>query len=674
MSVRILLFAAFALVALASPSFAQKPMPSQPQIGRFGFDTAGMDSTIKPGDDFAGYANGRWERSVEIPADRPAYGMFEMLDDLSRARSRDILETAARTPGTKIGDFYASFMDEAAADAMGIRPIAPWLAAIKQAPDASALAGRMGALLRAGVRAPFSIDIDQDDGAPDSYIVKSFQSGLGLPDRDYFLRDDPKLAAIRTAYAAYLTSLFTLAGEPDAAARAAGVFDFEKQLAMAQWSRIESRDVDKTYNKWARADFARNAPGFDWTPFFAAAGVDRQSVILVAQPSAFAGSARVIATTPLAVLRDYVLIRTIDAYAPFLSKPFVDAQFGFSRTTLGGIPLNEPRWKRGVSLVSGEMGQAVGEVYVARYFPPAAKAAADRLVHNIIAAMADRLRALDWMAPETKQKALIKLASFRPKIGYPDTWRDYSALVVRRDDLVGNVRRGNEFEWQRNLDKLGKPVDRGEWFMTPMAINAYATPTMNEVVFPAAILQPPFFDPNADPAVNYGAIGAVIGHELSHHFDDQGRKYDASGKLSDWWTPDDVRRFTARTDALVRQYDGYEPLPGQHVQGALTLGENIADLAGLTVAHDAYHRALGDKPAAVIDGLTGDQRFYLGWAQIWRSKYREPHLRRLLLSDPHSPKPYRILEARNLDPWYEAFAVKPGDKLYLAPAERVRIW
>ncbi len=667
-------FLVAALAVLSLPSLAETPAAGNPQIGSFGFDTAGMDAAIKPGDDYAGYANGGWVKSVEIPADRPSWRMFDMLDELSRTRSREILEDAAKTPGSKIGDFYASFMNEGAAETKAIAPIAPWLTAIGRSADASAVAARMGELLRAGVRTPFSIDVDQDDKAPDRYITKVSQSGLGLPDRDYFLKDDPKLAAIRTAYAAYLARLLTLAGEPDGAARAARLFDFEKQLATVQWSRIESRDADKTYNKWARADFARNAPGFDWTAFLTAAGLDQQPMFLVAQPSAFAGSAKAIAATPLAVLRDYLLVRTIDAYAPYLSKPLVDAQFGFARTTLGGIPENEPRWKRGVSLVSSEIGEAVGQIYVAKYFPPSAKLAADRLVQNIIAAMGDRLRALDWMAPATKQKALVKLAAFRPRIGYPDKWRDYSALVVRRDDLVGNVRRAEEFEWRRNLAKLGKPVDRGEWFMTPMMINAYANPTMNEIVFPAAILQPPFFDPNADAAVNYGAIGAVIGHELSHHFDDQGRKYDASGRLTEWWTVEDVKRFKARTDRLVQQYDGYEPILGQHIQGALTLGENIADLAGLTVAHDAWRRSLGGKPVPAIGGFSGEQRFYLGWAQVWRSKYREPHLRRLLLSDPHSPQPYRVLEARNLDPWYQAFGVKPGDKLYLAPADRVRIW
>jgi putative endopeptidase len=663
-----------AVIGLLPPVLAQSAASDRPEIGSFGFDAAGMDRAARPGDDFFGYANGGWTNTVEIPADRASWRMFDQLDELSKARTREILEDAARTPGSRIGDFYASFMDERAAEAKGIAPIAPWLDAIRRSPDAAAIASRMGALLRLGIRAPFRIDIDQDDKAPDAYIAKASQSGLGLPDRDYFLKDDAKLAAIRTAYAAYLARLLTLAGEGDAAARAARIFDFEKQLATVQWSRIDSRDADKIYNKWARADFARKAPGFDWSAFLGAAGVDRQQTFLVAQPSAFAGSAGIIAATPLPVLKDYMLVRTIDAYAPYLSKPLVDAQFAFSRTTLGGVPENEPRWKRGVSLVSSEIGEAVGQIYVARHFPPAAKREADKLVRNIIAAMGDRLRALDWMAPATKQKALAKLAAFRPKIGYPETWRDYSALVIKRDDLVGNVSRAEDFEWRRNLAKLGKPVDRGEWFMTPMTINAYANPTMNEIVFPAAILQPPFFDPNADPAINYGAIGAVIGHELSHHFDDQGRKYDASGRLTEWWTAEDVTRFKARTDKLVRQYDAYEPIPGQHIQGALTLGENIADLAGLTLTHDAWRRALGGKPAPVIDGFTGEQRFYLGWAQIWRSKYREPYLRRLLLTDPHSPQPYRVLEARNLDPWYQAFGVKPGDKLYLPPAERVRIW
>ncbi|HET8613726.1 MAG TPA: M13 family metallopeptidase, partial [Sphingomonas sp.] len=563
---------------------------------------------------------------------------------------------------------------EAAADKKGIAPIKPWLAEIAAVKDKPALAAELAKLGRMGVPDLFTTYIAPDDKNPSAYIAQFAQGGLGLPDRDYYLKDDPKLAKIRTEYVAYLARLFTLAGEPNAQARAQAVYDFEHRIAEIHWNRIDSRDADKTYNKWTRADFDAKAPGFPWKEYLTGLGLDSQPDFLVAQPSAYTGEAKAFADTPLAVLKDYLLLHTIDDYARYLSKPFVDARFAFKGTVLSGVPENQPRWKRGVTLVSNEMGEAIGRIYVQRYFPPEAKAAADALVHNIIAAFGARIRNLTWMAPETKQKALEKLAAFRPMIGYPDKWRDYSKLVIQPGDLVGNIARAEEFEFQRNLNKLGKPVDKGEWQMTPMEINAYADFQMNEIVFPAAILQPPFFDPKADPAINYGGIGAVIGHELSHHFDDQGRKYDLTGKLTDWWTPADVKRFTAFTDALTKQYDAYEPIPGQHVQGGLTLGENMADLAGLTVSHDAYHLSLGGKAAPVLDGFTGDQRFYLGWAQVWRIKYREPALRQQLLTDPHAPGPQRVDEVRNMDPWYKAFDVKPGEKLYLAPDARVKVW
>ena len=645
-----------------------------PRIGTFGFDMAGRDTTVAPGDDFYDFASGTWDRTTAIPADRARYGMFEQLQDLSLERTRIILDEAARQPGSKIGDYYASFMDEAAANAKGATPVRPWLAAIKAAKDRTALIVEMAKLQRQGVGGLFGVGVQQDDKAPDVYVVGMYQAGLGLPDRDYYLKDDAKLAAARTAYQAYLAKMLTLAGEADAEARAAAVFAFEKALATAHWTRIESRDADKTYNKIAFADLAKQAPSFPWRQYATGLGVAGEQSFLVAQPSAVAGEAKAFAEAPLPVLRDYVMLRTLRAYAPYLSSDFDRTNFAFYGTTLGGTPEQQPRWKRGVNTVSTGMGEEIGKTYVARYFPPEAKAAADDLVRNVIAAMGERLDKLAWMAPETKVKARAKLAAFTPKIGYPEMWRDYSALTIRRDDLVGNVARASAFDYQRDLNKLGKPIDRGEWFMTPMTINAYANPTMNEIAFPAAILQPPFFDPKADPAVNYGGIGAVIGHEISHHFDDQGRKYDAGGKLADWWTPKDVSQFKAFTDALIAQYDAYEPLPGQHIQGGLTLGENIADLAGLTVAIDAYHKSLGGKPAPVIDGVTGDQRFYYGWAQVWRAKSREPQLQQQLLSDPHSPGHYRTLTVRNLDPWYAAFAVKPGGKTYLAPQARIRIW
>ncbi len=647
---------------------------TKPQIGDFGFDMAGRDTSVTPGTDFFDYANGGWVKATAIPADRSSYGMFHVLQDLSLARTRTILDAATVKRGDKVGDFYASFMDEAAVNSRGAAPVKPWLASLKATTDKTALVAQIAKLQRQGVGGLVGVGVQQDDKDPTTYVVSFGQSGLGLPDRDYYLKDDAKLATIRTAYQAYLTQMLTLAGEPNAAARAAAVFAMEKGLATAHWTRIESRDADKTYNKWTAAEFAAKAPGFPWSQYMSAMGVTGRPFYLVAQPSALTGEAKVFAQTPVNVLQDYAMLKVLRAYAPYLSSNFDKANFAFYGTTLSGTPEQQVRWKRGVSTVSGAMGEAIGQQYVAKYFPPASKAAADDLVKNVIAAMGERLKNLEWMAPETKTKALAKLAAFTPKIGYPDKWRDYSALQIQRGDLVGNVARANAFDYDRDLKKLGQPIDRGEWFMTPMTINAYANPTMNEVVFPAAILQAPFFDPKADPAVNYGGIGAVIGHEISHHFDDQGRKYDLNGKLTDWWTAQDVARFKVFTDALVKQYDAYEPLPGQHIQGGLTLGENIADLAGLTVAYDAYHKSLGGKPAPVIDGTTGDQRFYYGWAGVWRTKFRDPALQQTLLSDPHSPGHQRVLTVRNLDPWYAAFGAKPGEASYLAPADRVRIW
>lgn len=665
---------------LAAPALAQQAVPGAPTYGAFGFDTAGMDRQVKPGADFYDYANGGWEKATDIPADRASYGMFHKLQDLSLERTRAILEEAAKTPGSRIGDYYAAFMDERAVDAKGAAPIAPWLARIAAARDKTALVALMADYRRSGVENPFysfdpfGSDVSPDDKNPGAYIYRLGQGGLGLPDRDYYLKPDAKLVEARTAYARYLAQLFTLAGLDRPAERAQGVMAFEMKLAAAQWAKADSRDADKTYNKWAVADFAGKAPGFDWTAYLAGIGVAGQPAVLVAQPSAFAGSAKAWGETPLAVLKDYVAAHTLDAFAPYLSKPFVDARFAFRGVALTGQPQNQPRWKRAVTATNAALGMEVGKTYVARHFPPESKAAADTLVHNIIAAYGERLKTVPWMAPETRAKALEKLAAFKPMIGYPDTWRDYSALAVKRDDLLGNVARGRAFETQRQLAKLGKPVDRTEWGMDPMTINAYADPVMNVIVFPAAILQPPFFDAKADPAINYGGIGAVIGHELSHHFDDQGRKYDKTGRLTDWWTPQDVQRFTGYTDALVAQYDAYEPLPGQHVQGRLTLGENMADDAGLTVALQAYTISLGGKPAPVLGGFTGPQRFYLGWAQVWREKDREPALRRQLLTDPHAPARTRVYEVRNQDAWYDAFGVKPGDALYLPKDKRVQVW
>lgn len=481
------------------------------------------------------------------------------------------------------------------------------------------------------------------------------------------------MAAIRTAYAGYLEKMLILAGESNAAQRAAALMAFETEIAKVHWTQVESRDADKTYNKMTLAQLQSAAPGFDFAGYFAVNAMKPQS-LLVAQPSAITSTAALVAKAPLQVLKDALLIRSLHSYADYLPDTLAETDFAFYGTTLSGTPEREPRWKRGVNFVTGALGEEVGKTYVAEYFPPETKAAMDVLVTNVITAMSRRIEGLGWMSTEAKGRAHKKLAAFTPKIGYPDRWRDYSGLSVKANDLLGNAMRSNQFDYDYNIGKLGKPIYRWEWQMTPMEINAYADFGMVEIVFPAAILQPPFFDPHADPAVNYGAIGSVIGHELSHHFDDQGSKYDETGKLSQWWTDKDVASFKALTEKLVKQYDAYAPFPGAQVKGAFTLGENMGDLAGLAVALDAYHASLGGKAAPVINGVTGDQRFFLGWAQVWRRNYREPNLRQRLVTDPHSPSQYRADIVRNFDSWYDAFKPSPGSKLYLKPADRVKVW
>ncbi len=671
---------ATALAAVLSFNAFAAESVATPAIGTWGFDEAGMDRAVKPGDDFVAFGGGTYLKALEIPADRSNYGMFTKLRDLSQERTRRIIEAAAASSGgpgsasQKVGDYYASFMDEAAIEAKGLAPLKSELDAIAAISSKAELARAFGLAMRSYGAGPFQHFVNQDEKAPDQYILYLFQGGLGLPDRDYYLVDNPKFVETRSKYVEHAARMLTLVGVTDADAKARAIYDLELAFARVHWSRVDSRDSDKTYNKWERADFASKAPGFDWAAFFDAAGVGAQPAFIVAQPSSIAGMAKVMADAPLAVLKDWYTLHTLKDAAPLLSKAFVDENFAFNGTVLSGVPENQPRWKRGVDAVGSAMGEAVGELYVAEYFPPEAKAKADAMVKNIIAAMDERLAKLSWMTPETKAKARAKLASFTPKIGYPDKWIDYSALEVVRGDAYGNARRAAEFEYNRNLAKFGRPIDRAEWFMTPQTVNAYANPTMNEIVFPAAILQPPFFDPNADPAVNYGGIGAVIGHEIVHHFDDQGRKYDPTGKLTDWWTETDVKNFKALTDKVVAQYGAYEPLPGAKVNGELTLGENIADIAGLVVAYEAYQKSLGGKPAPVINGWTGDQRFFLGYSQIWRQKYRDAQLQQQLATDPHTPGHFRPRAVRNLDAWYAAFGVKAGEVLYLPPDGRIRIW
>jgi putative endopeptidase len=658
-----------AAVAEAGPAPAPKP-----KYGTFGFDTAGMDKSIAPGNDFYGFANGTWAKSTPIPSDKSNYGMFTVLDDLSRERTRQIIEEQAKDPNSRIGAAYASYMDEAAVEAKGLAPFNPWLDQIRGLKSRAGLADLYADAVKLQIGTPFGGFVGQDDKSPDQYILQFYQAGLGMPDRDYYLSKEPKLAETKAKYLQHLTNVLTLAGEANPAARAKAILAFEDKIAAASWTRIESRDATKTYNKFTLDQFAKSAPGFDFRELIRASGAQGVDSLLVAQPSAVRKIAALVGNTPIGVLKDQLLVRSLDAYAPYLPSSFDKENFAFYGTTLSGTPEQEARWKRAVNFTVGALGDDVSKLYVARFFPPETKAAADKLVHNIIAAMDRRIDKLDWMSADTKVKAHAKLAAFTPKIGYPSQWRDMSGLAIDRSDLLGNAMRSNQFDYAYNLGKLGKPIYKWEWGMTPMTINAYANFGMVEIVFPAAILQPPFFDPNADDAVNYGGIGAVIGHELSHHFDDQGAKYDKSGRLSDWWTPDDVKAFQSRLDKLGAQYDAYEPLPGMHVQGKLTMGENVADLAGLTVAHDAYIASLNGAPPPVIDGMSADQRFYLGWAQVWRRNYREANLRQRLLTDPHAPSEYRTDIVRNMDPWYPAFEVKPGQKLYLAPEERVRIW
>lgn len=656
---------------LEQPAPTPTPEAPKPAFGTYGFDTAGMDRSIAPGDDFYGYANGTWAKNTPIPADKSNYGAFNLLSDLSQERTQAILKEAQGDPNSKIGVAYSTYLDTATIDAKGLAPIQPWLDTIKGVSSKAGLPALYAQANRNGVAVPFRAGVGQDDKEPEVYALFMSQGGLGLPTREYYI--DPKLASAKAAYLKHLTNVLTLAGEANAAARAAAIVAFETKVAGVHWTNVQNRDSNKTYNKMAVAALRRSAPGFDFAGYFAGIGTPVDTVI-VGQPSAITGIARLVAATPLGVLKDQLLVRSLDSFADVLPSAFDKENFAFFGTVLSGTPEQEERWKRAVDFTTGALSDEVSKIYVAKYFPPETKAAADAMVKNIIAAMDTRIDQLDWMAPETKVKAHAKLAAFTPKIGYPDRWRDYSSLRIVAGDAFGNNLRANNWAHEENVSHLGKPLQRWEWGMTPMTVNAYANPGMVEIVFPAAILQPPFFDPHADAAVNYGGIGAVIGHELSHHFDDQGANYDMHGRLTDWWTPADVKAFKARTDALVAQYDKYEPLPGRHVQGALTLGENVADLAGLTVAYDAYKKSLGGVPAPEIDGTTGDQRFYLGWAQVWRRNYREKTLEQRLLTDPHSPSQQRAWVVRNLDPWYGAFAPQPGSKLFLTPEQRVRIW
>jgi putative endopeptidase len=673
-------------LVLAGCTMSAPPPPPAPKatIGAWGIDLDNMDPAVKPGDDFFAYVNGNWVKKAEIPPDRASTGSFQNLQVLSEQRMRAIVNDLEAQPydrlsqeERKLRDFYDAFMDEKQIEERGLSPVEADLAAIAALKTRKDVARVMGSV-RMGTYSIFDVYIGIDDKHPNAYSVDISASGLGLPSRDYYLLDDKGLVAARNAYQTYLARMLTLAGVQDAQARAAAVFKLETEIARAHWKNEDRRDRDKTYNPMSYAELKALAPKFPWDAYFAAIGIpldNGRRQVVVAEKSAFPKLAGIFAATPVPVWRDYLTIHYLHVHSAFLPKRFDETDFAFYGTVLGGRTQQFERETRGARLLDDTLGEALGKLYVARYFPPETKQKAERLVANLLKAYEQDIQTLDWMSEATKQKALEKMRLFKARIGYPDIWRDYSAFVVKRDDLIGNIQRGNVFEWERRLRRLDGPVDRSEWGMTPPTVNAYYSPSFNFITFPAAILQPPFFDPNADDAVNYGGIGAVIAHEISHGFDDQGSKYDGTGALANWWTPDDRRNFDARTAMLVAQYDAYDPLPGEFIRGKATLGENIADMAGLSIALKAYHISLGGKPAPVLDGFTGDQRFFMSLAQIWRTKFRESDLRNRIHSDFHSPGPYRVLGmTRNIDAWYDAFGVKPGDKYYLAPEQRVRLW
>ncbi|HEX5059296.1 MAG TPA: M13 family metallopeptidase [Kofleriaceae bacterium] len=671
---------------LVVPTPGNPPAPQKggaPEIGTWGFDLKGMNTKLAPGASFYNYSNGTWLETTPIPEDKSNYGTFGILSDKSDERTKEIIVNAKGKPGSeakKIADYYASFMDEAGIEKKGIAPIKGELAKIKAVKSAKELVPLFGYFARHFRTSPFPTIVGQDDKAPETHIANIGQGGLGLPDRDMYDAKNAQFEPLREGYKKYIAAMLTLAGEKDAEKRAADIYALEEKIAATHWTRIENRDPQKTYNKLTIDELQKTAPDIDWKAWLKATGLEKVKEVNVNQPSAIAGTAKLVASEPIGVWKDYLTVIMLGEAAPYLPKAFVDTHFEMYGKTLSGTPQIKDRWKRGVDQITGTMGEAVGKLYVEKYFTPATKAQADQLVKNLLTAMGQRLDALAWMGPETKTKAKAKLATYNPKIGYPKKWRDYSKLTIKAGDAFGNADRASAFEYDRRLAKLGKPVDRDEWGMTPMTVNAYYNPALNEIVFPAAILQPPFFDPNADDGVNYGGIGAVIGHEISHGFDDQGSQYDATGKLENWWTKDDETKFKAATAQLVAQYNTYCPFPAaggkpaQCVKGELTLGENIADLAGLTIAYQAYKLSLNGKDAPVIDGLSGDQRFFLGWAQAWRRLYRDQELMQRLVTDPHSPSEFRTSVVRNLDAWYDAFKIQPGDKLYLAPNKRVRIW
>ena len=671
-----------------APAAAPAEVVEKPAVGMFGFDAAGMDHAVQPGQDFFDFVNGNWVKTTEIPADRSSVSTFSMLGEQAQKDTRKILEDAAADTTAdgerkKIGDFYAAFMDEAGIEAKGIAPIQPELDAIAGLDDRKALSRAFGSSLRADVDLLNATDRDTDRlfgvwisanlKQPDRYVPYLVQGGLGMPDRDFYL-EGGRMADLRKQYEAHIAKVFELAGIADGKAKATKILAIETGIAKAHATALETDDVVKGANAWLQKDFAARAPGIDWAEFFEAAGLSAQADFIVWQPKAVTGIADLVAKNSLVDWKDYLTFHVIERESPYLPKAFADEYFDFNKRAISGTPEQRDRWKRAVDEADSALGEAIGKIYVRNHFSAETKARANEMVANLIAAFGKRIDAAEWMTPTTKDRAKSKLAGLKVGMGYPDRWRDYSALEVRRDDALGNAERAELFDYQRNLAKLGKPIDRGEWFMLPQTVNALNIPLENRLTFPAAILQAPFFDGAADDAMNYGGIGGVIGHEISHSFDNNGALFDETGKLENWWTKEDFARFEAAGAALAAQFDQYKPFPDLSVNGKLTLAENIADVAGLATAVDAYKMAHADHPAETLDGFTPDQRVFLGWAQIWRSKFREQALRNTVLTNGHSPGHYRAQTVRNIDAWYPAFDVKEGQALYLAPDKRVKVW
>ncbi len=684
---RLFLAPALLLVPLATTRAADtRTLPP----ATVGLDLAGMDRSVAPGEDFFLHANGAWLRDVEIPADRGAVGVFADLAELTSRRTAELIQQAgqgqppAGSSARRIADFHAAFMDEAGIEKRGLAPLQPALDRIAALADRQALARELGAGLRADVDAfnatnfytdrLFGLWVAQDLVDPGRYSAFLLQGGLDLPDRAYYLDPSPRMAEIRAKLQAHVAATLKLAGLSDAEARAARVVELERRMAEAHAGRAESEEVRSGLNHWARADFAERAPGLDWQAYFDAAGLGKQDVFVVWQPAAVTGLSALVASQPLETWKDYLAFHAADRAAPLLPKAFDAERFAFHGTALAGIPEQRQRWKRAVEATNQALGDAVGQLYVERWFPPASQARIEAMVQNLIQAFARRIDRLEWMSPATKARAKAKLAVLKVGVGHTRQWRDDSGLEIRPDDAFGNAQRAGLHDYRLELAKLGRPVDRGEWVMTPQTVNAVNLPAMNAMNFPAAILQPPFFDPQRPLAMDYGAIGAVIGHEVSHSFDDQGAQFDDQGRLRNWWTDDDKAHFEAAAERLVKQYSGYRAFPDLPLDGKLTLSENIADVAGLATAYDAWKLSLAGRPAPVVAGLSGEQQFFLSFAQAWRSKAREAALRQQVLLNAHAPGHWRALTVRNLDPWYEAFGVKPGEALHLAPAERVRIW